>query len=52
MAVDVSRADGGVIAVEVVGEPDATPVLQADTWAEVGQRLSRLCYWEVEDYRA
>ena len=22
----------------------------ADTWAEVGQRLSRLGYWEFEDY--
>ena len=27
MAVELRRADGGVIAVEVVGEPDATPVL-------------------------
>jgi hypothetical protein len=26
--------------------------VQTDTWAEVGERLSRLAYWEFEDYRA
>jgi hypothetical protein len=25
--------------------------VQADTWAEIGERLSRLGYWEFEDYR-
>jgi hypothetical protein len=25
--------------------------VQADTWAQVGERLSRLGYWEFEDYR-
>jgi hypothetical protein len=26
--------------------------VQANTWAEIGERLSRLGYWEFEDYRA
>jgi hypothetical protein len=26
--------------------------VQADRWAEVGERLSRLAYWEFEDSRA
>lgn len=25
--------------------------VQADNWAQVGQRLSRLGYWEFENYR-
>ena len=26
--------------------------VQADSWAEIGERLGRLGYWEFEDYRA
>jgi Immunity protein 8 len=26
--------------------------VQADTWADIGERLSRLGYWEFEDYTA
>src|SRR5262249_49100243 len=26
--------------------------VQANTWPEVGERVSRLGYWEFEDYRA
>jgi hypothetical protein len=26
--------------------------VQADTWVEIAERLSRLCYWEFEDYTA
>jgi hypothetical protein len=26
--------------------------IQADTWTEVGERISRLGHWEFEDYRA
>jgi hypothetical protein len=26
--------------------------VQADTWPEIGERLSRLGYWEFEDYRS
>lgn len=26
--------------------------VQAGTWSEIGERLSRLGYWEFEDYRA
>lgn len=25
--------------------------VEAETWAQVGERLSRLAYWEFEDYR-
>lgn len=34
------------------GSQQGVQEVQADTRAEVGERLSRLGYWEFEDYRA